>query len=64
MYGDEWQNYICSKCEGSMPQIVNGEDVADWFNYCPFCGKKIRAFYETKEDAESLLTAFELQEYT
>jgi hypothetical protein len=64
MYGVYDSAYVCKECGDSMPMNMGGEDASVHFSYCPFCGKKIRAFYETKEDAESILTAFELQEYT
>ena len=52
MYGVNYTSYVCIECECGMPQVMCGEDVANHFKYCPFCGREITAFYESKTDAE------------
>ena len=37
-----------------MPMCADGDDVSRHFQYCPFCGKKIKAFYASEVDAEFL----------
>ena len=53
-YGIYDSAYICKKCESSMQMNVDGECVSEYFKYCPFCGRKITAFYASELDAEWL----------
>ena len=53
-YGIYDSAYVCKNCECSMPMCADGDDVSRHFNYCPFCGKKITAFYASEVDADFL----------
>lgn len=46
--------YVCKKCEGSMPVNMDGESPSEYFSYCPFCGRKITAWYADESSAEWL----------
>ena len=56
--------YVCKNCECSMPMCADGDDVSRHFQYCPFCGKKIKAFYASEVDAEFLEDEKECPEVT
>lgn len=45
--------YECKYCGDRLPDSING-DHPMMFNYCPFCGHEITAWYASKEDAEYL----------
>lgn len=52
MYGVYDSAYVCKRCDCSMPMNMDDEDASVQFSYCPFCGRKIRAWYADEESAK------------
>lgn len=52
MYGIYDSAYVCKECGNSIPMDMGGEDASVYISYCPYCGRKIRAWYADEASAE------------